>query len=152
MISASHVADFHSAYIRGKFNIITLFCLMSNRYFCKNDTVDEFAFVGVAIKMLEIAHDTELVEVFPTPLLAEQAYSRALEAEVRKLSSSDLKKLEDDLDFYAFAGIASPLLCKLISFLSVDCEPRAPEVANSKPISRATVPTAVHDRPLSIAC
>lgn len=102
--------------------------------------------------MLKTAHDTELVEVSPTPPLAEQAYSRALEAEMRKLSSSDLKKLEDDLDFYAFTGVAGPLLSKLIPLLAVDSEPRATVVANSKPISRATMPTSAHSRPLSIAC
>jgi len=87
--------------------------------------------------MLEIAHDTKLVEGFPTPILTKRACSHALAAEMRKLSSSDLQKLEDDLDFYTFTGIASPLLSKLMSFLSVDSERQALGVADRFPISIA---------------
>ena len=79
-------------------------------------------------------------------------FPAALATELKKLNKSDLEKLEDDLDFYAFTGIASSLLKELMSFLPEDAGSRALGAAKRARRS-GMIPAHFDDiRPMSIAC
>jgi hypothetical protein len=88
----------------------------------------------------------------PTLVAVEWQCPPALEAEMTKLDKNDLQKLEDDLDFYTFTGIASPLLKELMSFLPEDVGSRALGAARRARKSLVTSRHFDHIRPMSIAC
>ena len=78
-----------------------------------------------------------------------------LASEVGRLSNDDLSQLEDDLDFYAFTNIASPLMKRLMPVLCASPGRESTRETNTIP-RQAPAPRVIPERifecrPMAIA-